>query len=119
MWGDVFVILVPSSGFVPSPMPWPPSQCHDHVLGPMATIPQWLGSALTLMGGGEMMGEKDLDQARRAPWHHVMLSPWSSSSGWKGVLLLDFKVVWHGKVIFMSGERQWIPKPFPEAWILL
>lgn len=57
-----------------------------------------------------MMGEKDLDQARRAPWHHVMLSAWSSSSGWKGVLLLDFKVVWHGKIYIW--EETMDPKTF-------
>lgn len=34
------------------------------------------------------------------------------------MLLLGFKMVWHGKVIFRFSREILDPKTFPEAWIL-
>lgn len=84
IWGRVSVILVPSSGFVLSLVPRPPSQCHDYIPGAMATIPWWPPAplalpALAFMGGGETLGKKG--QAKRTPCHRLMPSPWSSPSG--------------------------------------
>jgi len=89
-------------------VPWPPSRGGG---GQPSPVPLAL-PALAFMGGGKMPGEKGLGPAKQAPWHCTMPSPRSSSSGWKGVLLLGFEMVWHGNVIFGSRRRQWIPKPF-------
>lgn len=37
-WGHVSVLLVPSSGFVPSEVPRPRAQCHGHPPRAMATL---------------------------------------------------------------------------------
>lgn len=92
LWGHVSIILVPSSGFVPSLVP-----CGGQGQ-PGLVLPA--PPALVFMGSGEMPGEKGLGQARRAPWHHTMLSPWSSPSGWEHFSLFS---TWFGMELSILG----------------
>lgn len=119
--GHVSVIIVPSSGFVTSPVPQSSSQCRDHAAGPVATILWWQGSAwpcafctasLGIHRRWGNTGREGLGPGQEGTSAPHAAVPMVTSFRLEGSTSPWFQGGWSGNVIFRSRKRQWIPKPF-------